>query len=108
MVIIKIMVIIDWQCSLLDLPLTFPSRSLSRSCCADLRKLATASPRPLTLLFIVLALGSQVVQATEIDSSAEIVLGMSAVLTGAAANLGRDMQKGILVGLERAKPQWEA
>ena len=57
--------------------------------------------RPLTLLFILLALGSQVVQATEIDSSAEIVLGMSTVLTGAAANLGRDMQKGILVGLER-------
>jgi branched-chain amino acid transport system substrate-binding protein len=58
-------------------------------------------PRPLTLLFIVLALGIQVAQATETDSSAEIVLGMSTVLTGAAANLGRDMQKGILVGLER-------
>jgi ABC-type branched-subunit amino acid transport system substrate-binding protein len=57
--------------------------------------------RPLTLLFIVLALGIQVAQATEPDSSAEIVLGMSTVLTGAAANLGRDMQKGILVGLER-------
>jgi|SRR5271165_1135969 len=54
-------------------------------------------PRPLTILFIVLALGIQAAQATETD----FVLGMSTVLTGAAANLGRDMQKGILVGLER-------
>jgi hypothetical protein len=52
-------------------------------------------------LFIVLALAIQVAQATETDSSAEIVLGMSTVLTGAAANLGRDMQKGILAGLKR-------
>ena len=46
-------------------------------------------------------LGSQAAQVTEGDSSTEIVLGMSTVLTGAAANLGRDMQRGILVGLER-------
>jgi ABC-type branched-subunit amino acid transport system substrate-binding protein len=61
----------------------------------------TRLPLPLILLFVVLALGSQPAQATETDSSAEIVLGMSTVLTGAAANLGKDMQRGVLVGFER-------
>jgi branched-chain amino acid transport system substrate-binding protein len=36
------------------------------------------------------------------DSSAEIVLGMSAPLTGNAGQLGKDMQRGILAGLNRA------
>ena len=41
-------------------------------------------------------------KAAEADSPAEIVLGMSTVLTGNAGNLGKDMQRGILAGLERA------
>src|ERR1051325_1483932 len=32
----------------------------------------------------------------------EIVLGMSTVLSGPAANLGKDMRQGVLAGLERA------
>jgi branched-chain amino acid transport system substrate-binding protein len=58
-------------------------------------------PRLLNLLFIVLGLWGQAAAASETDSSGEIVLGMSTVLTGAAANLGREMQTGIQVGLER-------
>ena len=56
----------------------------------------------LTILFLFLALGSREAQAAEADSPAEIVLGMSTVLTGNAGNLGKDMQRGILAGLERA------
>ena len=47
-------------------------------------------------------LGSREAKAAEADSPAEIVLGMSTVLTGNAGNLGKDMQRGILAGLERA------
>jgi branched-chain amino acid transport system substrate-binding protein len=54
------------------------------------------------ILFVFLALWSREVQAAEADSPAEIVLGMSTVLTGNAGNLGKDMQRGILAGLERA------
>ena len=54
----------------------------------------------LTILF--LCLGSREAKAAEADSPAEIVLGMSTVLTGNAGNLGKDMQRGILAGLERA------
>ena len=48
------------------------------------------------------SLWSREVKAAETDSPAEIVLGMSTVLTGNAGNLGKDMQRGILAGLERA------
>src|ERR1700676_227220 len=56
----------------------------------------------LTILFLFLALGSRKAQAAEADSPAEIVLGVSTVLTGNAADLGKDMKRGILAGLERA------
>jgi branched-chain amino acid transport system substrate-binding protein len=56
----------------------------------------------LTILFLFLALGSREAQAAEADSPAEIVLGMSTALTGNAEDLGKDMQRGVLAGLERA------
>jgi branched-chain amino acid transport system substrate-binding protein len=67
----------------------------------------TASRRPrfrstLTTLFLILTLMSHPAQAIETDSPPEIVLGMSTVLSGVAADLGKDMQRGVLAGLERA------
>ena len=55
----------------------------------------------LTILSLFLALGSREAPAAN-RFSAEIVLGMSTVLTGNAGDLGKDMQRGILAGLERA------
>jgi branched-chain amino acid transport system substrate-binding protein len=52
------------------------------------------------VLALFLALGSRGLKAA--DASAEIVLGMSTVLTGSAGDLGKDMQRGIQTGLERA------
>ena len=46
-------------------------------------------------------MGNCVAQALEPDSSNEIILGMSTVLTGPAENLGKQMQTGVWVGLER-------
>ena len=40
--------------------------------------------------------------AAQSEFASEIVLGMSTALTGNAANPGKDMQRGILVSLERA------
>ena len=54
------------------------------------------------LLLLLLVLGSRPTQAAEANSPGEIVLGMSTVLTGAASDLGKDMQRGILAGFERA------
>jgi branched-chain amino acid transport system substrate-binding protein len=64
-------------------------------------------PHCLTIALIILsfflALGSRAAApAAEADSPAEIVLGMSTVLTGNAGDLGKDMQRGIQAGLERA------
>ncbi len=57
----------------------------------------------LIILSLFLALGSRAAaQAAQADSPAEIVLGMSTVLTGNAGDLGKDMQRGIQAGLERA------
>jgi branched-chain amino acid transport system substrate-binding protein len=56
----------------------------------------------LTLLSLFLAPGSPASRASEADSPAEIVLGTSTVLTGSAEDLGKNMQRGILAGLERA------
>jgi branched-chain amino acid transport system substrate-binding protein len=42
------------------------------------------------------------VQSTEPNAPPEILLGMSTVLSGPAADLGKDMQKGVLAGLEHA------
>ena len=56
----------------------------------------------LAILFIFLAIGSREAYAAGADSPAEIVLGMSAALTGSAEDLGKDMQRGIITGLERA------
>jgi ABC-type branched-subunit amino acid transport system substrate-binding protein len=47
-------------------------------------------------------MGNCVAQALEPDSANEIVLGMSTVLTGPAENLGKQMQKGVWVGLEHS------
>ncbi|MBV9642312.1 MAG: ABC transporter substrate-binding protein [Verrucomicrobia bacterium] len=55
-----------------------------------------------TILFILLALESRQSQAAEADFPGEIVFGMSTVLTGSAENLGRDMQRGVLAGFQRA------
>jgi branched-chain amino acid transport system substrate-binding protein len=59
-------------------------------------------PSKLTILFLLLALGYRAAEAAQTDPPAEIVLGMSTVLSGVAADLGKDMQKGILTGLDRA------
>jgi branched-chain amino acid transport system substrate-binding protein len=48
------------------------------------------------------AIESGVAQTADVVSPAEIVLGMSTVLTGGAQVLGKNMQQGILAGLERA------
>jgi branched-chain amino acid transport system substrate-binding protein len=58
-------------------------------------------PFALTILSLLLALGSREAYAAEGVSPDEIVLGMSTVLTGSAANLGKDMQRGLLAGLAR-------
>jgi len=55
----------------------------------------------LTILLICFWLGNRNANAIEAASQDDIILGMSTVLTGNAANLGKDMQRGILVGLER-------
>lgn len=47
-------------------------------------------------------MGNCVARALEPDSSNEIVLGMSTVLTGPAENLGKQMQTGVWAGLERS------
>jgi ABC-type branched-subunit amino acid transport system substrate-binding protein len=59
-------------------------------------------PTALVVLFLSLALGRRAGSAAEAEAPTEIVLGMSTVLTGVAADLGRDMQRGILAGLDRA------
>ena len=63
-------------------------------------------PRGLTsalaIFSLCLAIGTCDAQAAESDAFAEIVLGMSAVLSGSASNPGKDIQRGVLVGLERA------
>jgi branched-chain amino acid transport system substrate-binding protein len=56
----------------------------------------------LALLLFLLAFGNRPAQTAEAGSPAEIVLGMSTVLTGDAKDIGQDMQMGILAGLERA------
>jgi branched-chain amino acid transport system substrate-binding protein len=72
-------------------------RPQRRGCCRP------SSPSALTLLFLILALGNRAGRAAEPHApAAEIVLGMSAVFTGASADLGKNMQRGILTGLERA------
>jgi ABC-type branched-subunit amino acid transport system substrate-binding protein len=51
---------------------------------------------------LCLLIGTQIVQAIEPNAPPEILLGMSTVLSGPAADLGKDMQKGVLAGLEHA------
>ncbi len=70
----------------------------SRQTSAPLPRFRNAS----AVLCLFLALGSHEAWATGADAPAEIVLGMSTVLTGSAENLGKDMQRGILAGLDRA------
>ena len=57
--------------------------------------------RALTILLVCLWFGSRGANAVEAGSQDDIILGMSTVLTGSAANLGKDMQRGVLAGLER-------
>jgi branched-chain amino acid transport system substrate-binding protein len=59
----------------------------------------------LTIFFLCLAIGSReraTAEDIEADSRSDIILGMSTVLTGSNADLGEEMQRGILAGLERA------
>ena len=82
----------------------FPSRSALTSFPARLLLPASKSrPRfesTLTIFFLFLALGSR--DALAAGASDEIVLGMCTALTGSAQNLGKDMQRGVLAGLDRA------
>lgn len=66
---------------------------------AALRRLRLSTP--LFMLFLSFAPGRHAASAAEANSSTEILLAMSTVLSGLAADLGRDMQQGILAGLER-------
>jgi branched-chain amino acid transport system substrate-binding protein len=59
-------------------------------------------PGALTVLLLLFALGGNAAQVIAADPPGEILLGMSSVLTGVSADLGKDMQRGILAGLERA------
>ena len=54
------------------------------------------------ILFLLLALGSHESKAAGANAPAEIVLGISAPFAGAAEDLGKNMQRGIVAGLERA------
>jgi branched-chain amino acid transport system substrate-binding protein len=58
----------------------------------------------LTLLALIpaLVLSGREAQGAEANPAVEIVLGMSAVFSGSAEDLGKNMQRGILAGLERA------
>src|SRR6202048_4450796 len=56
---------------------------------------------PPPILFVFLALWGREVQAAEADSPAEIVLGMSTVLTGNHGNLSKEVKRGSVAGLER-------
>jgi branched-chain amino acid transport system substrate-binding protein len=47
-------------------------------------------------------LGLQAASMSKAETAADIVLGMSAALTGATADLGNNMMQGIQVGLDRA------
>jgi branched-chain amino acid transport system substrate-binding protein len=51
---------------------------------------------------LVLLLGLPAVNADPSDASSDIVLGMSAALSGSTADLGNNMMQGVLVGLDRA------
>ena len=57
-------------------------------------------PGAFIILFLFFTLGGREVQVADADPSAEIVLGMSAALSGSVEDLGKDMQRGILAGLE--------
>src|ERR1700736_541153 len=53
-------------------------------------------------LALCLVFGTRTAQGVESNPQTEVVLGMSTVLSGPAADLGKDMLKGVLAGLERA------
>jgi branched-chain amino acid transport system substrate-binding protein len=85
---------------------TFPSRRKNGRPVPLLHQASVTRSRlmsALTTLFLLLMLRNCEAQAVEADSRrAEIVLGMSTVLSGSAEDLGKDMQRGILAGLERS------
>ncbi|MBV8141755.1 MAG: ABC transporter substrate-binding protein [Verrucomicrobia bacterium] len=56
----------------------------------------------MTLLFLLLPTGSGQLRSAEVVPAGEVVFGMSTVLSGSAEKLGQDMQRGVLVGFERA------
>ena len=53
-------------------------------------------------LVLPLLLPSSIISAKELPRKREIVLGMSTALSGPAADLGKNMQQGVLAGFERA------
>jgi branched-chain amino acid transport system substrate-binding protein len=56
----------------------------------------------LALWLFFLMMGRPAVRAADPDPISEILLGTSTALSGSVADLGRDMRRGIMTGLERA------
>ena len=75
-------------------------------CCSRKIPKALRCSRPATSALVVLVLALMLfgreAQAADPSPAAEIVLGMSAVFSGSAEDLGKNMERGILAGLERA------
>lgn len=58
-------------------------------------------PTPIGALSILMTLGLHALGAVDHDAGSVIRLGMSTVLSGPAAELGREMQLGVQTGLDR-------
>ncbi len=84
----------------------FPAFPTLHPCCSREIPRALRCSRPATSLLVVLVLALMLfgreAQAADASPTAEIVLGMSAVFSGNAEDLGKNMERGILAGLERA------
>jgi branched-chain amino acid transport system substrate-binding protein len=85
---------------------------MSILCLSVLLKASIPSRRAglLTIFFLCLVVGHPertAAENVEADSRSDIVLGMSTVLTGSNAELGEEMQRGVLAGLERTNRSGE-
>jgi branched-chain amino acid transport system substrate-binding protein len=81
-----------------------PNSREGARCAVEDRLVSPFKNRAIHLLILGLLAFGTTLHSAEVDSKAraEIVLGMSTVLSGPAAALGKDMQAGVLAGLERA------